>query len=89
VDLLATYDSAQLADQKKSVYQKIKELPKEFKALRAEFEEVYAKTRQLNKPEDYILDQDGHHHLANQTKNFDWQFYAEMLLLDEIEKQFQ
>lgn len=66
----------------------LKKLTGEFTQLRAEFEEVYGKTRILTKPDNYILDQDHHVHLANQTLSFDWQFYAEMLMLDEIEIAF-
>ena len=46
---------------------------------------MYGKTRNLTKPSDYILDQDHHVHLANQTTSFDWQFYAEMLMLEKID----
>ena len=63
-------------------------LPSEFKDLRTEFEQVYGKTRILNKPENYILDQDHHSHLANQSISFDWQFYAEILFLKKIEDEF-
>ncbi len=65
----------------------VKSLPSlsdEFKVLRNEFELVYGKTRILTKPDNYILDQDHHSHLANQTKSFDWQFYAEILVLEKI-----
>lgn len=63
---------------------KVKQLPKEFEILRKEFETVYSKTRILTKPDNYILDQDHHVHLANQTISFDWQFYAELLFLEKI-----
>jgi hypothetical protein len=59
----------------------------EWIAIQSNLEEVYGKTRQLNKPADYILDQDYHHHLANQARNFsDWQFYVEHLFIKKIEK---
>ena len=45
-------------------------------SLRKKFEEVYSKTRILEKPNSYILDQDHHNHPANQSKNFDWQFFS-------------
>ncbi len=57
----------------------------EFAALRERFENTYAQTRILKKPDDYVLDQDHHSHLANQTINFDWQFMAEMLFLDKLD----
>jgi hexosaminidase len=57
----------------------------EWKAIQSQLETVYGKTRQLNKPADYILDQDHHHHLANQAQNFsDWQFYVEGLFLEKV-----
>ena len=60
-----------------------------FKTLRKKFEEVYSKTRILEKPNSYILDQDHHNHPANQSKNFDWQFFSEIYLLEKIEKKFK
>lgn len=67
---------------------KVKKLEEDFDKIRNELEAVYSKTRNLNKPADYILDQDHHVHLANQSINFDWQFYAEMLLLEKIKKTY-
>jgi hypothetical protein len=67
--------------------QKLKGMAVEWAAIQSNLEEVYGKTRQLNKPADYILDQDHHHHLANQAKKFsDWQFYVEDLFIKKIEK---
>jgi hypothetical protein len=62
----------------------LRALPGEFLGLRAELEEVYGRTRILEKPEDYILDQDHHHHLANQSRNFDWFFVAELAFLEKL-----
>jgi hypothetical protein len=67
--------------------EKIKALASEFKKVRSQFELVYSKTRILNKPGNYILDQDHHNHPANQTVNFDWQFIGELLFLEKIESQ--
>ena len=57
---------------------------KEFLSLRRDFEEVYSKTRNIIKPEKYILDQDHHNHTANQTLNMDWQFISEIKLFEKI-----
>ena len=57
---------------------------KEFLSLRHDFEEVYSKTRNIIKPENYILDQDHHNHTANQTLNMDWQFISEIKLFEKI-----
>ena len=56
----------------------------EFVSIRNKFEEVYAKSRNIIKPDNYILDQDHHNHTANQTLNMDWQFIAEIKLFEKI-----
>ena len=56
----------------------------EFVSIRNNFEEVYAKSRNIIKPDNYILDQDHHNHTANQTLNMDWQFIAEIKLFEKI-----
>ncbi len=83
------YDTAENEAETNAARDKIEELYSSFNAVRQELEAVYSKTRQLNKPEDYLLDQDYHHHLANQTRTFDWQFYAEDLFLEKLSKRFQ
>jgi len=65
----------------------IRQMRSQFEATRKKLEEVYGQTRILNKPENYKLDQDHHTHLANQSINFDWQFYAELMFLEKLERQ--
>jgi len=84
---LQSYDLAH-EDQKQNLLKKIRRLPEEFKILRKEFERVYSKSRVLDKPDGYFLDQDHHVHLANQTISFDWQFLAEILFLKKLESIF-
>lgn len=83
--VLKSYDEAQNEQEVLKASEGIRLLPEEFQELRKQFEQVYGKTRILTKPADYILDQDHHAHLANQSISFDWQFYAEMLFLEKIE----
>ena len=64
-------------DHQKIALKEVKDLQHKFEFLRINFENTYSKTRILDKPEDYILDQDHHSHPANQTINFDWQFLSE------------
>ena len=59
-----------------------------FEILRRNLETVYGQSRILVKPNDYILDQDHHSHLANQAISFVWQFYAEMLCLEKLRNNF-
>lgn len=86
--LLEQYDMATNDVEIQKIQEKLLELEQKFEILRTEFETVYGKTRILNKPENYILDQDHHRHPANQTINFDWQFYAELLFMDKIKTHF-
>ncbi|MCJ7466981.1 MAG: beta-N-acetylhexosaminidase [Maribacter sp.] len=84
---LSAYDTSKSPAEEIEAVKNLKMLKSDFAKQRSQLEAVYAKTRILNKPKDYILDQDHHHHLANQSINFDWQFYAEMLFLEKLEKE--
>jgi len=84
---LQRYDQAH-ENQKQDLYKKVQRLPEEFNDLRKEFERIYSKSRVLDKPDGYLLDQDHHTHLANQTISFDWQFLAEMLFLKKLEREW-
>ncbi|MCM4151324.1 glycoside hydrolase family 20 [Arenibacter sp. N53] len=81
---LRDYDKAESRDDILATATKLKSLEGEFSTLRNDLEMVYGKTRILNKPDNYILDQDHHVHLANQSINFDWQFYAEILFFKKL-----
>jgi len=65
----------------------LQQLSAEFTILRMRLQEVYGRTRILNKPAGYLLDQDHHHHMANQSLNFDWQFWSEIYFLEKLEKE--
>ena len=82
--LLRLFDQAKNEEQRIIASAKISYLKKEFFKLRDRFQETYSKTRIIHKPKDYILDQDHHHHLANQMHSFDWQFSAELLMFKKI-----
>ncbi|MCF6302373.1 MAG: hypothetical protein L3J13_04110, partial [Devosiaceae bacterium] len=86
---LQKYDVAQTVEEETKAIKELLQLPTEFEQLRREFESVYSETRILNKSKDYILDQDHHNHLANQSISFDWQFYAEILYLEKIQSVFK
>lgn len=83
---LNNYDLAAEGQGRKKALEELSNLKGQFNALRKKFEATYGKTRILTKPNDYILDQDHHVHLANQSLSFDWQFYAELLFLQKLEK---
>lgn len=85
---LQAYDEASNEQMAEERLQQIRQLTEEFQTMREEMEQVYGETRLINKPEDYLLDQDHHSHLANQTISFDWLFTAELLFLEKIETTF-
>ncbi|PZX52045.1 family 20 glycosylhydrolase [Algoriphagus chordae] len=85
--LLAEWDLAKTTEEREAAKEKLLNLEGEWKDQLVELEKVYGETRELNKPDDYILDQDHHVHLANQAIKFaDWQFYVEDLFLQKIKE---
>jgi hypothetical protein len=86
---LQFYDMATAGREKEEALARLKLLPQEFEALRKEFEEVYGRTRIMHKPDDYILDQDHHRHMANQSLNYDWQFWGEIFFLEKLEQELK
>ena len=74
---------------KETELNEIRNIQDKFNSLRKNLEEVYSKTRILEKPNSYILDQDHHNHPANQSKNYDWQFFSEIYLLEKIENYYK
>ncbi len=85
--VLQLYDSAQDDLGASEALLKVQNLEKEFKLLQMEMEQVYGQTRILSKPENYILDQDHHLHLANQTRSFDWLYTAELYFFEKVNSQ--
>ena len=81
---LEDYDLRSPEIDEKKAKKHLKSLREKFSAKRSNLEDVYAKTRILHKPQGYLLDQDHHHHLANQSVSFDWQFVAEFMLLEKL-----
>ena len=73
----------------KTELNEIRNIEDKFNSLRKNIEEVYSKTRILEKPNSYILDQDHHNHPANQSKNFDWQFFSEIFILEKIKNNYK
>ncbi|MFS4415479.1 glycoside hydrolase family 20 zincin-like fold domain-containing protein [Maribacter sp. 2307ULW6-5] len=84
---LGELDSAKTPEARQAALEQLSGLKERFATLRNNLETVYAKTRILEKPADYILDQDHHVHLANQSLNFDWQFRAEMLFFEKLDQE--
>lgn len=86
---LNALDISQTGQEERTALVNIRNLAGEFSSLRDKFEQVYGETRILTKPATYILDQDHHNHLANQSISFDWQFNAEILFLEKVQNTYR
>jgi hypothetical protein len=82
--LLSAYDEASSAQSKKENKEKVLQLVSNFAERRKQFEDVFSATRFLSNPADYIMDQNGHHHLANGTRNSDWMYVFELAMNKKI-----
>ncbi|MGV3502606.1 MAG: glycoside hydrolase family 20 zincin-like fold domain-containing protein [Adhaeribacter sp.] len=80
---LSTYDAAAGQDRKVEG-QKLRDLVSSFAETRRRFEKVFSQTRFLSNAEGYLLDQNGHHHLANGTNNSDWMYVYELAMNKKI-----
>ena len=76
-------------DKEEISIENVLKLNQNFSDFRLEFEKVYSKTRNINKADSYILDQDHHNHTANQSLNMDWQFIAELKLFQKIKLNYE
>jgi hypothetical protein len=82
--LIEKYDKATSASDKQIEKQEIKKYIDSFNEMRKKYEEVFSMTRILDKPADYILDQNHHDHLANGTINSDWMYVYELAMNKKI-----
>jgi hypothetical protein len=84
--LLAAYDAATTTEMKRREMQRITEWVNNFDKVRDSYEAVYSATRFISNPPDYLLDQNGHHHLANGTLNSDWMYVFELAMIKKIQQ---
>lgn len=85
---LENYDKAKTSTDKKRAAQELKTFTAGFADIRKSYENVTTRTRVLQNPEDYVADQNHHHHLANGTNNSDWMYVYELALNESIQKKF-
>lgn len=84
---LKAYDAVGDEQERQKAIEDLQLLYADFSALRTELEQCYGQTRILTKPDGYVLDQDHHRHLANQSIGFDWQFAVELAFLEKLHQQ--
>lgn len=82
--LLAKYDGEASATNKLAIKDEIKKYVTNFSRIRSNYEQVFSETRILADPDDYILDENHHDHLANGTKNSDWMYVYELAMNSKI-----
>ncbi len=85
--VLKAYDIAGDEQEAQEALNAVQQLSEKFVVLKTDMEQVYSQTRVLTKPEGYLLDQDHHRHLANQSASFDWQYAAELAFLEKLHQQ--
>ena len=85
---LEQYDKAKTPADKKLAAKKVKSFTASFADIRNSYENVTTRTRVLQNPQDYIADQNHHHHLANGTNTSDWMYVYELALNESIQKKF-
>jgi len=81
--LLQKFDEANSTN-KQTAKEALGKYVNDFSEVRKDFEDIYSMTRILNNPDDYVLDQNHHEHLANGTKNDDWMFVYELAMNKKI-----
>ena len=86
--LLHKYDIATSPTSRQFIIE-VKEQVQNFIELRKKFEDTYSMTRIINKPDNYLLDQNVHQHLANGTVNSDWMFVYELAMNEKLNEWFK
>lgn len=84
---LEQYDKAESPEKSKAA-KEVSEYAQSFDALRRSYEQLTTRTRVLQNPNDYVPDQNHHHHLANGTNNSDWMYVYELALNKSIQEKF-
>ena len=83
---LHRYDTADSETDRKAALQRVCDECTYFRVMRKCLEEVYSKTRFMQNPDGYVLDMNGHNHLAAKTNNSDWMYYYEIPMVAKVEK---
>ena len=78
--LLEKYDRSSPGSSKQDIKGQIKNYVNHFDELKKNFEDTFSKTRILNNPDDYLLDQNVHEHLANGSNKSDWMNIYELAM---------
>jgi hypothetical protein len=81
---LEKYDATASDEEKRAALKEVLAVCEDFKNIRERVESTYGKTRYMNNPPGYQLDQNHHNHLAAVTNNSDWFFISEIAFITKI-----
>jgi len=84
---LEKYDRSASAQQRKNAAKEVLAYVDQFPSIRKKFEDVFTRTRVLENPSDYLMDQNHHAHLANGTRTSDWMYVYELAINEKIKNQ--
>lgn len=85
---LEQYDKAKSVADKRKASHELLAYSDSFSDIRKSYEDLTTRTRMLHNPDDYLLDQNHHHHLANGTRNSDWMYVYELAAIAAIQQKF-
>lgn len=83
---IADWDKAMTTADKQKARQHLVEVCDDFEVMRQNLESVYSKTRFLCQPNGFINESNYHNHIAAMTRNFDWMFFYEQPMVEQVRK---
>lgn len=83
---IADYDRASTTVEKQKARQQLERVCDEFQPMRDQLERVYSRSRFLVQPNGFINESNFHNHIAAMTRNFDWMFYYEKPMVEQVRK---
>ena len=82
--LLEKYDNSSTPSARQLARNQVNDYVNKFSEIRRKFEDIFSRTRILNNPIGYILDQNRHGHLANASNTSDWMYVYELAMNRKI-----
>lgn len=83
---LEAFDNSATDAERQTEERNVRNICARFQELRAEFEDVYSRTRFMRYPNGYIADMNHHHHLSALTHDSSWIYLYEIAYLDKIKE---
>uniref|UniRef100_A0AB33JHT8 beta-N-acetylhexosaminidase n=1 Tax=Prevotella sp. GTC17262 TaxID=3236797 RepID=A0AB33JHT8_9BACT len=81
---LHQFDMAKGDKKRKLARQHVRHVVDSFTTMRTNLESVYSKTRMMDNPKGYLLDQNHHNHLAAKSNNSGWLYLYELPMTEKV-----